>query len=243
MLGTCKFCGEQATLVKAHIIPRSFYPERARGKKPLLVLSPYSGEPKRRAPKGIYDENLVCKECEARFDPYDDYAAKRLLDRAEDFRTITHNGEPVMFTVDSFDYTKLKLFGLCVLWRAAASSRPEFQNVSLGSFLQPLRDMIDASDPGAADTFSEILIRFSDVEDWQSGFMSPFSEKIEDVNFYRFIMGAHVLYIKVDEQPLPEALSELAISPGSESRVIARKFEGGPEYRAFKRLVNKPIKE
>lgn len=153
----CKMCGERSDFVNAHIIPRSFYPERARGKDGLSVLSSDPTDRKRRSLIGIYDNRLVCAGCERRFDPLDNYAAKLLMDDVTAFRTVNHHGQPLLYQADLFDYPKLKSFFLSLLWRAAATDRPEFANVDLGPFLPTLTSVVKRGDPGDADMFATIF--------------------------------------------------------------------------------------
>ncbi len=88
MTGRCKLCGQEAEFVKAHIVPRSFYPERGLLRNGMRVLSTIDRPSKSLI--GVYDSQLVCHDCERSFDPYDNYAAKLLLDGIDKFRTVHH---------------------------------------------------------------------------------------------------------------------------------------------------------
>jgi hypothetical protein len=164
----CKMCGVRSDFIDAHIVPRSFYPERGRGKDGLIVMSSDLSDRESRSRIGIYDKQLVCAGCEQCFDPFDNYAAKLLIDGVSGLRRISHNSELLAYEVDTFDYPKMKMFCLSLLWRAVASDRPEFAHVTVGLFLSTLTDMVKRGDPGIADTFAAVLCRFSDVESWQS---------------------------------------------------------------------------
>ncbi len=233
----CKMCGERSDFVNAHIIPRSFYPERARGKDGLSVLSSDPTDRKRRSLIGIYDNRLVCAGCERRFDPLDNYAAKLLMDDVTAFRTVNHHGQPLLYQADLFDYPKLKSFFLSLLWRAAATDRPEFANVDLGPFLPTLTSVVKRGDPGDADMFATILCRFSDVESWQSGVISPVRHRYEGLNFYRFVATAYVFHIKVDRQPVRDTLGALVMRPEAPLMILAQEFRESAEFRTMIQLV------
>jgi hypothetical protein len=233
----CKMCGKRSDFVEAHIVPRSFYPERARGKINLSVLSSRPSDRKRRSPIGIYDDRLVCAKCEKRFDPLDNYAAKLLIDGKSAFRTINHCGQPLLYQVDSFDYPKLKLFCMSLLWRAAASDRPEFANVDLGPFLPSLTGMLKHSDPGNADVFATILYRFSDLKSWQSGVILPRRWNNNAINFYKIVATEYVFLVKVDHKSVCGTLGELAIRRDAPLMILAQRFHNSPEFRAMLQLV------
>lgn len=135
----CKLCHERSDFVDAHIVPSSFYPVLDRAKESFLLLSNNPNVRMNRSRTGIYDRELVCAGCEKIFDPFDDYAAKLLLDGKDRHRLITHDGKPLAYEAEAFDYPKLKLFLLSMLWRAAESTRPEFSKVQLGPYLPELR--------------------------------------------------------------------------------------------------------
>jgi hypothetical protein len=192
---------------------------------------------RRRSRIGIYDNQLVCAACERRFDQFDNYAAKLLIEGVATFGTVNHDGRPIAYQVNSFDYPKLKMFCLSLLWRAAVSNRPEFASVALGPFLPGLTAMVIKGDPDTADKFATILCRFSEIESWQSGFISPVRRRYEEVNFYKFVMGAYVLHIKVDQKLPRDPLNALIIRPDAPLTILAQEFRDSPEFRTMLKLV------
>jgi hypothetical protein len=235
----CKMCGHRSDFVKAHILPQSFYPERDRNKDRLSVLSSHPSERKRHSRTGIYDTRLVCAGCEQLFDPLDNYAAKLLIEGVSAFRTVNHDRQPLAYQVDSYDHPKLKLFCLSLLWRAAASGQPEFASVNLGPYLLPLTDMIRRGDPGNVDTFSTILCRFSDIEGWQSGVISPVRRRYEGITFYSFVATAYVFHIKVDHQSVRDPLRALVIRSDAPLLILAQEFRDSTEFRTMLQLVKR----
>ena len=200
--GHCKLCGLSSDFVDAHIVPRSFYPDRAKGDDALIVVNSRPGARNSRSRIGIYDERMLCRSCEERFSIYDDYAAKLLVELRGDWQTVLRDGEPLAYRIENFHYSKLKIFCLFLLWRAAATDRVEFGGVKLGTFMERLTELLLSEDPGNPEEFSPFIARFSDVTSWQSGMISPFREKYDGVSVYRFVVGAYVIYIKVDSQKL-----------------------------------------
>jgi hypothetical protein len=242
-IALCKLCGEQSDFIKAHVIPRSFYPEHGGGKEPLSVVSSRTGVRKRRSQIGIYDAGLVCAVCERRFDPYDNYAARLLIQKVDEFRPVVIDGETVAYQIERFDYFKLKMFSLSLLWRAAASTRQEFKTVEIGRFLPRLSTMVRKEIPGSPETFAIIICRFSDIGDWHSGVIFPLRRRISGCTFYKFVMSRYVFYIKVDISPTPSALNSLIIRPDLPLWILAQEFKDGPEFQAMLRVLQAQANE
>jgi hypothetical protein len=81
----CKLCQQEVTaLVKAHVIPRSFFEIDPRLAAPRLITNSKGIYPK-KIPVGVYDRTIVCGECEKRFSDCDDYAARLLLRSEREF--------------------------------------------------------------------------------------------------------------------------------------------------------------
>jgi hypothetical protein len=125
-MSVCKLCGEDRPLVKAHIVPKSMYPLEDDRREPLLRVPSAPEAPPERSWTGEYDPALVCAECEAMFAPWDDYAYRLLSNEPREEDYVFVDGEPVAYTLETYDYEKLKLFFVSLLWRASESSRHSF---------------------------------------------------------------------------------------------------------------------
>lgn len=62
----CKGCGSDKKLIKAHIIPESFFAGLKTPGNHLLMVSDTLKYPK-RAPLGPYDKEILCHDCEQVF--------------------------------------------------------------------------------------------------------------------------------------------------------------------------------
>ncbi len=56
-------------MVKSHIIPESFFRDVDKAKTGLRVYSSKPDEFPKRSPTGVYDDEIVCEECEKKSDP------------------------------------------------------------------------------------------------------------------------------------------------------------------------------
>ena len=78
----CNLCLQDKKLIKAHIIPRAFfeYMRPLESKNvPFDVLTNIEGKRNSISRIGIYDSNILCRECENLFQNYDDYGQNILL--------------------------------------------------------------------------------------------------------------------------------------------------------------------
>jgi len=203
----CKMCFGNNILVNAHIIPASFYRYLKRSDiRPLEIHTNVRGEYKKKSHIGIYDKNILCKNCEKIFQRYDDYAQHILLpDFKEKHYILNNSGKKVGYNMENVNYDLLKLFFMSLLWRASVSIRKEFSRINVGPFEEALRSMIQDGNPGDENVFSVIVSRFDDYLG-KNFLLDPHNEKFDGINFCRFYLGAgYRVFIKVDKRTLPKS--------------------------------------
>jgi hypothetical protein len=243
----CKFCdNEVSELVDAHIIPRAFFEEIKKNENAdfLLLMTNTPGYYTQKSWIGLYDNKLVCASCEEIFKPYDDYAIKLLL-KTQDFEVIKDKtGRVGVWKKVDYDYHKLKLFFLTLLWRAGASDRKEFKRIQLGPHIDKIKEYIRDSNPGTEQEYSVILARFEDNDKIGRGFLlDPHLEPrktFDGLNFYRFYLGAgYIAYIKVDKRPLDGIFLPLILSARNPLFILDRgNIKERKEFKLLKKLVN-----
>jgi hypothetical protein len=229
----CKLCAREATLIKAHVIPRSFWAIDAA--RPSLMLTNTKGVYPKRVRIGVYDQTIVCDCCERGFSDYDSYAADLLLNRANEFEAVRDDmGRSTGFLLRRYDYSRLKLFTIAVLWRAAASSHPFFSRVQLGPFEARAREMLQRRDPGDAATFAVLFSVWSGTD---SPIMDPSAGHLGEVRTYRFYLGRFIAHIKVDRRPFPWVLAKAALSPEEPLHLISRELAASKDFQVMKRVL------
>lgn len=233
----CKGCGQHKKLVKSHIIPESFFVGlRAHdGKSPLKITDQRNVFPK-KAPVGEYDSKILCRECEDIFNAFDNYGSRFLLHERKDFKKLNYGENINVYSVESFDYTLLKLFFISVLWRASISSREFYSNVELGPFQDRAKELIWHQDPGEQDEFSCVLSTL-EGHDAADSILPPYRERWDGINFYRFYLFGCVLSIKVDKRPAGGFMRELSIRPESPIHLVARDIRDSDEMRVLKQVA------
>lgn len=213
---TCKLTGTVGPGIKAHIIPRSFYDFGGSEHKGAELLR-IKGDDVRfaKSPVGEYDTGIVTEEGEAYFSEGDSYAYDCLVKKGQEAGIYMIGDEPGCVEIPEFDYPKLKLFFLSLLWRASVSSRPLFKKVALGPHEQRVRDLILAKDPGSSDDYATVVGIHRDTPEYGLPMCQPHPIRDNDTGFlyYKFSLGHLTACIKVDQRPAGEVWSDFVISP------------------------------
>ena len=238
---TCRLCNSSSNFINAHAIPEAFFRELRDGKKaPLLVAGAIGHFPK-KAPIGVYDQQILCADCEATFSPADTYGIDVLLTRFDKFfRPIRNTDITVAFQADNADTTKLLLFLISILWRASVSSHAFYNLVDLGPYEPIARNTLRTSTSSIPEAFDAVLSRWEDSEDNSlptTAMLNPHREHWEGVNAYRLYLGKVVAYVKVDNRPFAEPFSSLSLRSGSPCRIVTRELSTSKDLIAMKRTV------
>lgn len=172
--GKCKLTGLTGAFVKAHILPKALtrnddsglpFAQTGQGKRPVRRWDSW------------YDSRLVIEKGEDILEAYDTWGIAELRKHqlvwsgwGPQLALSTSDFEPVpnspygIRVVEGIDALKLRLFYLSLLWRAAACSLPEFQEVALeASHMSRLRRMVCDGDPYPLDFYPISLTQLSTV--------------------------------------------------------------------------------
>ncbi|MFC4233891.1 hypothetical protein ACFOY8_01490 [Thalassospira xianhensis] len=237
-MATCKFCGKDKKLVKAHIIPRSLYGfPKEKGYEPYKFITNVKGFYSSRSATGVYDPELVCLDCESMFSAPDKYAYEIFLGSKSVWKK-RPNIKAKKIPPEDFDYKLFKLFFLTLLWRSSTTKQPFFRKVELGPHIDQIRQMILDKNPGTPDDFSVVLAVFNS-ETASGAMLDPDRSRFDGVNYIRFYLAGYVAYVKIDQRKAPTNLRELQASPDIGLIAIERSFERSKEFTALTKLVKK----
>jgi hypothetical protein len=231
----CKFCLTEKKCVRCHIIPRSFYKHSLNPH--ALIISDNSYYAK-RSQTGIYDENLVCEECEKLFSPFDDYAYHLVLSDVPADDLIVYEGKRIAYLIKNYDYKKLKLFFISLLWRAYSSKLSYFDLVKLKLFDNRLKEMILKQDLGSEDEFSVALRRFEE-RPYSRVILNPHKTRFDGIDYVIFYLTGYTVYIKVDNRVAPDWLSDISMKPNNPLDILLVDIENTPEFIIIKRLAER----
>lgn len=163
------------------------------------------------------------------FGPYDEYGYK-FFHPEQPFETI-YPGTPAQAElVRVFDYVRLNLFILSILWRASVSSAPFYNGVNLGPYENRLRESIETFNPLEPYELPILIRRFIYPAELIP-IMCPVRTRYYDRNFYQILLNGFLVLIKVDARPLPGNLWKSAIRRDSPILVLPRSYTGSPEHR------------
>ncbi|MEQ1656822.1 MAG: hypothetical protein ABL960_14105 [Nitrospira sp.] len=231
----CRFCSQHKPLIKAHVIPEGFF-RVLRGDSSIPeLLSNKVGEYPKRAPIGVYDKLILCRECDGLFSDWDNHAQKVLLQDFSEETAIDGGAAKIGWKVADFDYRALKLFFVSLLWRASVSTHEFYRRVSLGPLEGELRAMIVAEEPGSPEAFAVTLARFDHPA--FTGMLDPHLEQYEGVNYCRFYLSGFVAYIKIDQQPAPKFLSDFIIREGAPIIVLLRNAQESKDTLVMREIA------
>jgi hypothetical protein len=156
--GVCKLTGKSSEFIKSHLLPKALTSLGVAGER---RISGGQGSRPKRSWTSWYDEELVVKEGEEILADYDNWAIAELR-RLElvwsgwGTKSSLPLETPEWFdpklkgfglrVVECANPEKLRLFFLSLLWRAAASTLPEFGEINLEQDeLERLRTMVQWS--------------------------------------------------------------------------------------------------
>jgi hypothetical protein len=241
MSNSCRFCGASAALVKSHIIPEGLYwglaqeivtddivsngqlirPKGDRHKAPVVV-STVPGEFQKRRPNGFWGQ-FICQACEARFDKWDTHAIEVLRD-----------GRPKVLSqgwrYENFDYGRLKLFFISLLWRAAVTDEEFFENVALDvRDLSRMRLLIKKSRPSSWNEYSVLLWRSAEII--AKTIIPPAPEEYDGLSFIRIYLPGYMALIKVDPRSLPVQYKPYVLNESGAWMVGRRDYSTSGEWK------------
>ncbi|MEC4890412.1 MAG: hypothetical protein RI101_10165 [Nitrospira sp.] len=235
----CRLCLQDKNLIKAHIIPEGFFRLlRHENIAPVLHSNTPGSFPKRMQ-VGTYDSTILCSECDGKMAPWDDYGQQILIRQFPEAIKLSLQGKTVAWEMEKFDYRRLKLFFMSVLWRASVSKQTFYKRISIGPFEDRLRTMILNEDPGDTQEFVVVLARFEDVE--ITAMLDPHPEKFDGISFCRFYLSGFVAYIKVDQRPTPSFLTDLRLQEGRPLVILARSVRNSPDGRVMRELAERAL--
>tara|TARA_R110001599_G_scaffold350254_2_gene580030 strand:+ start:13222 stop:13941 length:720 start_codon:yes stop_codon:yes gene_type:complete len=235
----CKGCGKDEKLIKAHIIPESFFCGLRDGQKPPKMHFSDKGSYPKKVPIGIYDKEILCFDCEQIFKSIDDYGNQVLLKKESDLEPLVQSGNIVGYLKKDLDYSKLKLFFMSILWRASVSNHDFYSNVKLGKLEKTLKGLVWDNHSGSLHDFSFVLAKFVD-NGGDRAILSPHKERFFGISYYRFYLYGYILYIKADSQKTPERWTKFISQKNNTLAIVSRGLiENSKEYPVILKAVQK----
>ena len=233
--GRCRLCGKSPVqLVDAHIIPTSLYGDAVKDPRgPAKLMTNTKGVFPKRSHTGIYEKNIVCEPCEARFSPWDDHASQVFIKSEPE--PIRHGKEIVGYLYGTPDYRKLKLFFISLIWRMHWSSNPYFDGVNLSRTQEKqVRSMILDTQPGNPDQYSVVVSRFTNE---LPAFVHPFHERYDGIGVYRVHFWQHSVLVKVTTMKFEADRRRFQLTPGQDLIALSTEFGESNEIDVLRKVL------
>lgn len=236
---TCKFCGHQRRLIKAHIIPEAFFRDLRQAQGALKIRSDVKGEFSKKAPIGIYDKTILCEECENIFQRWDDYGQDLLIKQRNSHRPFHHEGRILYYQIEDFDYANLMLFFVSTIWRAAVSTQLFYSKVMLGPYESVAKDILKSNGDKGFKDFSVVLCLFEGK--LGKTIFEPFRDKFDGFNFLRLYLSGFMALIKTDKRLGPDSFRDFFIRPSTPIQVLVCNLRNGKELKTLSSIKRAAI--
>jgi hypothetical protein len=242
MKGVCQLCAEEKVLVKAHVIPESFYKELYDESHSYdQVLENDKEFRKSRKRKGLYDTKILCKSCdESLGSKYDDYGSKAFWgyhNLGLDIKDFFDRSDPRVRWREAInvDSNKIKLFLLSILWRASVSKLDFFKDVSLGEKHElEIRKMILKGEGKDINSYPILLMHCAINDATTRRFLSTIVRFRKDgrTHYAALLCGVMVIWY-VSAVP-PSGLEEFIIDPANRKiKIVFSTNQGWDAVRKF----------
>ena len=245
----CKLCLEEKPLIgKSHIIPRQFFHKMSEdvikgfGKVPHgeKVNRIYSKDARsKQTQSGIHVPDILCGECEQKLGEFDNYAQTLLLKDKPTKKEGFVSSSPLvsLWEIKNFEYNKLKLFFLSVLFRSHVCNHDVFKDVDLANSLEnELREMIIQENPGDENKFPIFLWAYKGKA---SGYVSV--QKCQDLsNGYLFRLSDYSCIIQLDNSEIINDVVKMTLlTPINPLKIFILAHEKSHDYKIISKAIHK----
>jgi hypothetical protein len=185
---------------------------------------------------GIYDENILCAKCEARFSNWDAHGSA-VICRPRGEPDIYRDPEGIAcgYYLRDADYELFMMFLLAVLWRASVSGLPFFCQVELGLHEDRVLSILKNDGP-MSDMYSAALI-YPQGQRYPGSIMPSWKGRIDGVWFQRLYFPDVIAMIKVDQRPTPSILQPFELRPDRDNYLVFLPYEQTDEEAYYNEML------
>jgi hypothetical protein len=229
-MAICRLCKNERQLINAHIIPRAFWRLPPSGEHAAKLLSNTKGVHPRRVRNGVYDNGILCQDCDGRLGTLDQHAAESLLQsRPIDIGIHRH---VLSRRYELADASLLRLFIASVAWRASVSTHPYFVHVKLGLYEELIRQtLLNHSN----DRRVECVLGEFDNDDVPA--LDPHATRFDGVRLWLIYADRFIFYVKVDRRPMPNFLNIQNLRKHKVVYSVVRNWEKSKERSVLQNIA------
>lgn len=225
----CRLCQRAGLkMAKSHIIPAALNHALRGSKKHLEVMNTEEGRTG-HTQSGVHDREILCSDCEAKLGPYDKYGIEFLRDRKLEGLKTGPRGQAKWYELSDYEYDKLYLFFVSLLWRASVTTDDFFSDVSLGTLETKAADIINGPDTATRKYFDVMISKFETskvVHGAERAHYGPRRIRMGGTNAYSFAFGGYEIIIKATNRSLPVMFAPFLLSSLKPLRIAVTKFDG-----------------
>lgn len=235
----CQICGSDKDLRKSHIVADTFSKElRVDGEAPQILggMEPLA----KRAPGGIYEQDLLCQLCETRTSVWENEAARVLIQEEKAWTPIENEGCVVAWSFDGADLTSIRLFFIQLILKASLSSLEQFEKLDLGRFEDSARQMVLAGDPGPLGLFNVVLARYEvskEMPGLERSMQLPVTGNIKDCPMIMTALNGFRATIRISDAPFPDGVEGIAVGISPQLFALSKPFDDQHGIGVVKRMV------
>lgn len=231
-LPVCQLCREERKLIDAHILPRAFWRLSKPSERPAKIIS--DSEHPKVTRKGVYDQTILCRDCDNLIGTLDGHAVKALL-KSEPISAARLGRSVLGKCYPRADATELTKFVASVAWRASISKQRFFHRVKLGPYEEPIRQWILTG----GERPRGIEATLAEFDRYEVPILDPHQTKTEGVRYWVIYGDRFVFYLKTDQRPTPISLRPLALTDGQPVISVVRSWLTSKEFTIQRKLAYK----
>jgi hypothetical protein len=194
-ISKCLCCGATPT-IRAHLIPQAFAREIRDGDQ-TFALTKGMTPAFRPIQNGVFDDTILCRECDNRLGTNEKYAFEtfKTLREATISKLNTHVG------VSPISGDRLIRFAAGISWKFC-TTKPEYGRIDVGLYADVLKQIAfdEATIPTSIDM---IMVRLKALRFEHHFFRAPKPDRQHGVNFVRLTLGAFLMLLKIDKRNSP----------------------------------------
>lgn len=196
-LKICRWCGADAELIRAHIIPEAFHALSPGADKRVAILSPDDSKFTRVRQAGITDPGILCGPCDRLLGKLDEFALTVFRSPPAESDAV-QVGPAKGYDLHCSDIPRAQRFLLSVLWRASVSSDSTFELINLPlPDLDRIRKLILSEQIPDEGEFEFLAIRY-DKPYFEGGFLPPWTSKAGTVPVYNLALPCYQFMIRIN---------------------------------------------
>ena len=182
------------------------------------------------APSGIYQDDLLCSDCDNKIGQYDKYGYDVLTKEIDEkklqsFGEVRHGYEIGEINVEAF-----RLFLISLVWRAGIARDQMFQFIKLGVYEERLKQILQSQNSEFLDCITPVIILFRPPQ-FPDIMWSPFCSKMNGVNIATFYLPPWKVLLKLDRRPFGYPFNNFALTPGKPAYAIVQDFWSKGEFK------------